>query len=67
MSLSHSLKVLNGWTGSTSQHAVLMLTQQEALFEFYNEADAQQALSDARQVIDFARQVFHDAQMAAGA
>jgi len=36
-------------------------------FEFYNEADAQQALSDARQVIDFARQVFHDAQMAAGA
>ena len=36
-------------------------------FEFYNEADAQQALSDARQVINFAEQTFHSAQMAAGA
>ncbi len=36
-------------------------------FEFYNYTDAQQAIADARQVIEFARRTFHDAQMASGA
>lgn len=36
-------------------------------FEFYNAGDAQQAVVDARQVIDFVRQTFRNAQMAARA
>lgn len=36
-------------------------------FEFYNAADAQQAIADARQVLDFVRETFRNAQMVAGA
>ncbi len=36
-------------------------------FEFYNAADAQQALTDARQVMDFVQRTFRDAQMVARA
>ncbi len=36
-------------------------------YEFYNATDAQQAISDARQVIEFVRQAFRNAQMAFGA
>lgn len=36
-------------------------------FEFYNVADAQQAIADAGQVINFVRETFRNAQMAAGA
>lgn len=36
-------------------------------FEFYNAADAQQAVADAGQVVNFVRETFRNAQMAAGA
>ncbi len=36
-------------------------------FEFYNATDAQQAIADARQVLDFVRETFRNAQMASGA
>lgn len=36
-------------------------------FEFYNAPDAQQAIADAGQVMDFVRQTFQNAQMAARA